>query len=196
MDIRGRGGITLAEKWRAGPLNYLGLSIAGAFVPLTVTRGFILPIAWIWPMLRFSQLGVRAAQDGVEAILLTTPRPVPRLTMAAWIAGFLVAAAIGFGPLVRVAMAGDGWSVLAWFGGATVIPAAALALGTWSGTTRLFEALYLVAWYIGPMNHVPALDYTGVTDAAVRHGSGAVCLGLAVACVLAAQAGTLRRLRV
>ena len=29
MDIRGRDGLTLKEKWRAGPLNYLGLSIAG-----------------------------------------------------------------------------------------------------------------------------------------------------------------------
>ena len=29
MDIRGRGGLTLGEKWHAGPLNYLGLGIAG-----------------------------------------------------------------------------------------------------------------------------------------------------------------------
>ena len=29
MDIRGRDGLTLNEKWQAGPLNYLGLSIAG-----------------------------------------------------------------------------------------------------------------------------------------------------------------------
>jgi cyclohexanone monooxygenase len=29
MDIRGRGGVTLREKWQAGPLNYLGLTVAG-----------------------------------------------------------------------------------------------------------------------------------------------------------------------
>ena len=29
MDIRGRGGVTLADKWHAGPLNFLGLGIAG-----------------------------------------------------------------------------------------------------------------------------------------------------------------------
>ncbi|PHQ70048.1 MAG: cyclohexanone monooxygenase [Sneathiella sp.] len=29
MDIRGRGGISLREKWREGPKNYLGLAIAG-----------------------------------------------------------------------------------------------------------------------------------------------------------------------
>ncbi len=29
MDIRGRGGVSLGEKWQAGPLNYLGLMVAG-----------------------------------------------------------------------------------------------------------------------------------------------------------------------
>ncbi len=29
MGLRGRGGMTIQEKWRAGPLNYLGLMIAG-----------------------------------------------------------------------------------------------------------------------------------------------------------------------
>mgnify|MGYP000054456405 CR=1 FL=1 len=29
MDLRGRGGLCIQEKWRAGPLNYLGLAIAG-----------------------------------------------------------------------------------------------------------------------------------------------------------------------
>jgi len=38
MDIRGRGGITLGEKWHAGPLNYLGLSVAG-FPNLFIVNG-------------------------------------------------------------------------------------------------------------------------------------------------------------
>jgi cyclohexanone monooxygenase len=29
IDIRGRGGLPLAEKWAAGPRNYLGLAVAG-----------------------------------------------------------------------------------------------------------------------------------------------------------------------
>ena len=29
IDIRGRGGVALADKWRAGPLTYLGLGVAG-----------------------------------------------------------------------------------------------------------------------------------------------------------------------
>jgi cation diffusion facilitator CzcD-associated flavoprotein CzcO len=29
LDLRGRGGLTIQEKWRGGPLNYLGLMVAG-----------------------------------------------------------------------------------------------------------------------------------------------------------------------
>jgi cyclohexanone monooxygenase len=29
IDLRGRGGLRLADRWRAGPVNYLGLAVAG-----------------------------------------------------------------------------------------------------------------------------------------------------------------------
>ncbi|HEY6511883.1 MAG TPA: NAD(P)/FAD-dependent oxidoreductase [Burkholderiaceae bacterium] len=29
IDLRGRGGVHIADKWRGGPLNYLGLTVAG-----------------------------------------------------------------------------------------------------------------------------------------------------------------------
>ncbi len=29
LDLRGRGGLPIRQKWHAGPLNYLGLTIAG-----------------------------------------------------------------------------------------------------------------------------------------------------------------------
>lgn len=29
LDLRGRGGVTIQQKWQAGPLNYLGLMVAG-----------------------------------------------------------------------------------------------------------------------------------------------------------------------
>src|SRR5262249_40058357 len=29
IDVRGRGGLRIHDKWRAGPVNYLGLAMAG-----------------------------------------------------------------------------------------------------------------------------------------------------------------------
>ena len=37
IDIRGRGGVTLQEKWAAGPRTYLGLAIAGFPNLFTIT---------------------------------------------------------------------------------------------------------------------------------------------------------------
>ena len=37
IEIRGRGGVSLKEKWAAGPLTYLGLAVAGFPNLFTVT---------------------------------------------------------------------------------------------------------------------------------------------------------------
>ena len=37
IDIRGRDGVTLAEKWHSGPLSYLGVQVAGFPNLFTVT---------------------------------------------------------------------------------------------------------------------------------------------------------------
>jgi hypothetical protein len=48
----------------------------------------------------------------------------------------------------------------AWAGGALFIPALALTLGTLSGAPRVFQAVYIVVWYL-MINDVPALDVMG-----------------------------------
>jgi hypothetical protein len=54
--------------------------------------------------------------------------------------------------------------------GAFFIPAFALACGAWSGGSKLFEALYVVLWYIGPLQPVPALDFMAASDLTVAAG--------------------------
>jgi hypothetical protein len=39
----------------------------------------------------------------------------------------------------------------------------ALTLGVWSGSSKLFEVLYLFLWYLGPANRLGAIDFMGVT---------------------------------
>ena len=50
---------------------------------------------------------------------------------------------------------------LAWVTGAFFIPSLALALGSWSGSNKLFEVVYLLWWYAGPMSQVEALNFMG-----------------------------------
>jgi len=50
---------------------------------------------------------------------------------------------------------------LAWGTGALFIPTLAFALGVWSGSNKLFEVVYMLYWYTGPVNRVESLDFMG-----------------------------------
>jgi hypothetical protein len=50
-------------------------------------------------------------------------------------------------------------------------------------------------WYIGPMNHVAALDYCGASRAAINAGMPLCYAGTALALLLAAAFGRRRQMR-
>jgi hypothetical protein len=62
---------------------------------------------------------------------------------------------------VNLILAGDWLHLLAWGTGALFIPTLALALGVWSGSSKLFEVVYMLWWYAGPINRVESLDFMG-----------------------------------
>jgi len=164
-----------------------GLIVAGLAAPPNGVRQFVLPLAWIWPILVWSPMGNRESRFGTGELLFSAPRPVGRQLPAIWMAGVLVAAVVGGGVAARYVIAGDFAALAAWTAGALFIPSLALALGVWSGSSKLFEAVYLFLWYIGPMNRTPELDYLGAT------GRGQPLFWLAATALLAAAAVAGRR---
>ena len=92
--------------------------------------------------------------------------PLWRQLPAQWLAGFIVTLLISIGAIIRFLVDGDTVGLLALLSGAIFIPSLALAAGVWSGTSKLFEILYMVIWYLGPMNKLMVLDYIG------SHGNG------------------------
>ncbi len=73
----------------------------------------------------------------------------------------------------------------------TRIPSLALATGVWSGTSKLFEILYMVIWYLGPLNNVPNLDYIG----AKTDGYPQIFIPFSIALIAFAVYGRARQLR-
>ena len=71
----------------------------------------------------------------------------------------------GGGYALRLLTNGDWHGLLVWFAGALFIPSMAIALGVCSGTSKPFEAIYTVWWYLGPLNHAPGFDFMGSTPA-------------------------------
>ncbi len=164
-----------------------GLIVAGLLAPIDGVRQAVLPLAWIWPILIWSPLGNRESRHATSELLFSAPHPIGRQLPAAWLAGVLVAMAVGGGVGVRFLATGDLRALGAWLAGAMFIPAMALALGVWSGSSKLFEALYLLLWYIGPLNRTAEMDYLGAT------GHNRPLVWLAATAALAAAAAVGRR---
>ncbi|HKH49875.1 MAG TPA: ABC transporter permease [Thermoanaerobaculia bacterium] len=177
--------------WWAGAAGFL---IASLTAPLDAVQKFVLPLAWMWPMLLWSSLGAREIRFDTTALLFSAARPLGRQLPATWMAGVALAVLTGGGAAVRFLATGQWDSLGAWVVGALFIPTLALALGLWSGSSKLFEVIYLVIWYIGPMNQVPTMDYTGATAAGLASGMPLVFLGVTALLMATAIAGRRRQL--
>jgi len=158
----------------------LGLILVALILPAAESRQIVLPFVCVWPLLIWSQLGSREIQNRTGQLVFSAPFPLRRQLGATWTAGFTLTLVAGSGVIVRLILASDWNVVLSVVAAAAFIPAAALALGTWSGGSKLFEVAYLGLWTLGPMNQMMAalgfplgadqflvFDYVGSSDAAI-----------------------------
>jgi hypothetical protein len=158
-------------------------------------RGVALCVAWIWPVLMWSAMGVRESRDRTSQLLFSAPHPIARQLPAVWCAGVVLALITGSGFALRLVIGGNWRGLLAWLIGAAFIPTFALALGVWSGTSKPFEILYTLLWYIGPMHATVPLDFMGSAAATAMTRVPLFYLVLAAGMALAALAGRRRQLQ-
>jgi hypothetical protein len=95
-------------------------------------------------------------------MVFSSASPLTRQLPAAWFAGVIVTALTGSAVVIRLLSAGDSTGLLAWFSSALFIPSLALALGIWSNSQKLFEALYISLWYLA-INGLHAADFLGAS---------------------------------
>lgn len=166
-------------------LGAIVLAITSGVVPLDDVVRYVLPIALIWPLERLSALGSREHTWHVEEILSCTGRYAQRATLAQWAAGTLLGALLCAGFLVHVLATGSAMAALACVLAVAATAACALALGAISGAPRLFEASYLLLWYVGPINAVAPVNFSGATIHA-PYTLAAIAAAIAVPSVLVA----------
>ncbi|MGA9471223.1 MAG: hypothetical protein WBV36_02095 [Terriglobales bacterium] len=145
-----------------------GLFIASLSSPLNAVRGGVAIAALMWPILIWSQMGTREARFNTTSLIFSSERSLWRQLPAVWIAGIIVAAVTNGGLAIRLLIARDHPALFAWVACTLFVPSLALALGVWGGTSKVFEAVYTVWWYIGPAHHTPGLDFLGTTPESAR----------------------------
>jgi hypothetical protein len=187
----------------------LGLILVALTLPTAEVRQMVLPFVCVWPLLIWSQLGNREVQNRTDQLVFSAAFPLRRQLIASWTAGFILALAAGSGVIVRLILAGD-WSVLlSVVVAAAFIPALALALGIWSGGSKLFEVVYLLLWTLGPMSQMaaalgfplvadqfPVFDYIGSSDAAISEGMPLYYAVFTILLLVLALVGRKRQLQV
>ena len=142
------------------------LSVLSLFVSLETVKALLLPLAWIWPLLIWSELGNREIRHQTSQIVFSSAHPLRYLSVQ-WLAGVLVALLTAGGMALRFLSAGKWLNFATLIISACFIPALALALGVWTSGSRSFEVAYLTMWYLGPINHLPQLDYVGTMNSAL-----------------------------
>ncbi len=172
-----------------------GLVAASFFLELQHVHRWLLPVAWLWPVLIWSGMGVRETEHHTDLLVFSAPHSLLRQLPAVWLVGFVVAFLTGSGVLARLAIAGDGYAMMTWTVGALFVPSLALALGTWSGNGKPFQIVYLMLWFVGPMQGVKRLDFMALGG--VEAVTGSTLVFMAATCMLLAVglAGRARQLR-
>ena len=181
----------LAWWWYAGAV---GLIVATLLTPIDVMRAYLLPGLFLWPVLLWSGMGVRESLHRTGQVVFASPGILRRQFPAMLLSGIVLAVVLSAGAAFRLALENEWGALIGLAISCVLVPSAALAFGTWTGSGRTFEAVYTIAWYIGPMQHVPEIDYLGVSPTAVAAGTAPVMAVAAVVFAVAAYVGRRRQI--
>jgi hypothetical protein len=155
----------LNRFWYMAALTLTGIQF---FLPQAIVMQYILPLAWVWPLIIWSSMGTRDHRFRTHDLLLCSPHPLSRQLPASWISGFLLTLTMGSGMLIRSMLTGQFLLFLSLIIATLFIPSLALFLGKLSGSRKVFEIVYLLLWYIGPINKLPVLNFMA-SDIGVIH---------------------------
>jgi hypothetical protein len=137
-----------------------GLNIAILSYPFSIVKLYLLPCAWLWPLAIWSEMGNRERQNNTFQMVFSSARPVLRQLPAAWLAGVLATALFEIAGAVFFLSNSDLPGLAGWVGAVIFVPTLALALGIFTSGSRVFEVVYLIWWYVGPLQKSAGVDFT------------------------------------
>jgi hypothetical protein len=147
--------------WYAIAIVFIILQITS---PIENVKTIILPLTFIWPILIWSKIGCRDHQYRTKEIVLSTPKIMQRQFAVTWVAGVVITFLISSGAFVKFLTLQDTIGVKALLIGILFIPSFALTCGILSGANKSFEILYVLIWYLGPLNQLAIMDFLGLSS--------------------------------
>ncbi|WBW97167.1 hypothetical protein [Oceanirhabdus sp. W0125-5] len=172
-----------------------GLIVAGLSSPIDVVKLYILPITWIWPVFIWSKIGISEKRYGTEQYIYSCNNFNIRQFIILWISGVILSLLTACGVCINLLINGELLGFFAVMVGAAFISALALVLGIWTGKPKVFEIVYMILWYIGPINSIPEFDYMGVTSMSIEKGITFIFLILTIVFLVFGYIGRIKRIK-
>jgi hypothetical protein len=165
--------------------------------PAEGLRKYWFMLAALWPVLLWSKMGEREARWQAEELIYQAAYPLVRLLLSSWLAGILMTAAAASGVLLGRLIFAEPIALVPWVLSVGFIPTLGLTLGVCSRSSKLFEGIYPILWYLGPFNpqnQLAVLDYLGVHAGAPVHTAPLWAAGLILLLLFLAFAGRRRQM--
>ncbi|HET9908165.1 MAG TPA: hypothetical protein VFQ23_16050 [Anaerolineales bacterium] len=152
-----------------------------------------LALAMIWPVIAWSALGMRETFYETYKLTYSSAHPLGHQFMASWFSGVLLATLAISGATVRMVIEGGADRLPLILLAVLFVPSLAMALGTWSNNSRLFEVVYLL-WLFNGVNGAVPLDFMQVLQTSPNPILLAAYFALTVVLFAASLAGRWKQL--
>ncbi|WP_235533172.1 hypothetical protein [Paenibacillus sp. Leaf72] len=176
-------------------LAALVMIVLGLVLPIESLTAYVVPFTWLLPILIWSTMGTNETDYRTHSLIFTAVHPVRNTFIGLWLAGIIVAYLTGSGALIHFLIAGEWESLKAMVVGGIFIPTLAVALGIWSGNGKLFQVVFMLLWYLGPLNKWEAVDFIGSTPQGLDRGVYVYYLLATIILLILAVMGRARQAR-
>ncbi|WP_313559315.1 hypothetical protein [Ruminiclostridium cellobioparum] len=148
-------------------ISTVALYILTLFAKTSTLHTLWLPLLYLWTIPLWSHIGSREYQDGVYQILNSTPYFRKYQLIASYLAAVILYLTLGSGAILRSVIQYNFFNILFIFLSALIVSALALMIGGITKSSKVFEVLFAVIWYIGPFQKTYPFDFicfSGVTN--------------------------------
>ena len=146
-------------------IGLVTLNIIQLCISMELLISIVLPISWLWCVLVISQLGQLDKQANTFELMTYSRKSIKSSCLASYFAAWILLLLASFGGVLRFAAMTEWLYLMQLSIAISFTVALAYFCGTFTGTKRMFEGLYLVLWYVGPFQAALYVDFFGVNSA-------------------------------
>lgn len=170
--------------------------VLGFFASNSGLQLVIWSINWILPITIISSIGVKEYEFNTYPLLYSTRRPLINQFFIPLLTRWLILIFFNIGAIFVLLITGTSTRIIVLVSGSIFLIGLASFCGYFFKSNKIFEAIYLFIWLLGPLNAVPQLDFIGVTQTSVLYDSWIIFLLIGIITIIFSLILNIKRLTI